>query len=391
MKKVILNSAGVEKVRLRNLWVYNREIKNLSKNIKPGEIVKIYSPSGRFLATGYVNPNSKITVRILSFEDIEVDYRFLKTRIQQAYEIRKPLFSKTDAFRIVHAEADFLPGFVVDYYAGYLSVQINTAGMESLRQILIDALVDVVRPKGIVEKSDKTSRQLEGLPAEDRVIYGDIPQKIIIQENGVVFYIKLLDSQKTGFYLDQRRNRQVVASYVQKDFKILDLFSNTGGFGVHCAMKGAGFVKFVDISPTATGLIEENLKLNSIKNYQIVKKDVFDFVKEELKDGQRYDIIILDPPPFAKSKNEKEGALRGFKYLILSCLKLLEHGGYLAVFSCSHHISHQDLLDTTLQALEDTGSVVRYVQYLSQDIDHPYILNVPNSLYLKGFLLQKVR
>lgn len=391
MKKVILNPAGIQKIKQKNLWVYNREIKKIPEGVKPGEIVKLYSPSGKFLATGYINPNSKITVRILSFEDIEIDYEFLKTRIQQAYELRRSLFSTTDAFRVVHAEADFLPGFVADYYAGYLSVQINTAGMENLRRLLVDALVDVLRPEGIVEKSDKTSRQVEGLSAEDRVLYGEIPEKITIKENNVLFYTNLLDSQKTGFYLDQRKNRQIVSSYVQEGYRVLDLFSNTGGFGIHCAVKGAGFVKFVDISPAATGLIEDNLKLNGIKNYQVVKEDVFDFVKKEIKDGQKYNIIVLDPPPFAKSKNEREGALRGFKYLILNSLKLLEDGGYLAVFSCSHHISHQDLLDTTAQALEDTGFVARYIQYLSQDIDHPYVLNIPNSFYLKGFLLQKVR
>lgn len=391
MKKVVLNPAGVQKVKQRNLWVYNREIKKIPSGIKPGEIVRLYSPAGKFLAIGYINLNSKITVRILSFEDTEINYDFLKTRIKQAYNLREPLFKKTNAFRVVHAEADFLPGFVADYYAGYLSVQINTAGMENLRRLVLDALVDTLRPEGIVEKSDKTSRQLEGLSAEDRVIYGEIPEKITIKENGVRFYINLLESQKTGFYLDQRENRQIVSSYVQAGYKVLDLFSNTGGFGIYCAVKGAGFVKFVDVSPSATELIEDNIRLNGVKNYQIVKEDVFDFVKEELKEGQRYNIIILDPPPFAKSKNEKEGALRGFKYLILNSLKLLEDGGYLAVFSCSHHVSHQDLIDTTAQALEDTGFVVRYVRYLSQDIDHPYVINIPTSFYLKGFLIQKVR
>lgn len=391
MKKVVLNTAGILKIRSRNLWIYNREIRKYPENIKPGEIVKLYSPFGEFLAIGYINPNSKITIRILSFDDIKVDYDFIKNRILQAYQLRKYLLSNTDAFRVVHAEADFLPGFVADYYAGYLAVQINTAGMESLRQWLVDALIEILKPEGIVEKSDKNSRQVEGLAAEDKVLYGRIPERVLIKEGDVKFYVNLVDSQKTGFYLDQRKNRKIVASYTQKGFKVLDLFSNTGGFGIHCAAAGAGFVKFVDISPTATTLIEDNLKLNGIKNYQIIKEDVFDFVKTQIKTKDKYDIIIVDPPPFAKSKNEKEGALRGFKYLILNSLKLLQTGGYLAVFSCSHHISHQDLIDTTQQALADTGFIVRYIQYLTQDVDHPYILNIPNSFYLKGFILQKVR
>lgn len=390
MKKVVLNNSGVEKVRLKNLWIYNREIKKIPQNVEPGEIVRIYSPSGAFLAVGYINPASKITVRILSFEDISIDYEFLKNRIQQAYEYRKALFDKTNAFRVVHAEGDFLPGLVVDYYAGYIAVQINTAGMERLRRWLIDALVEVLKPDGILEKSDKNSRQLEGLATDDSVLYGEIPEKITIRENDALFEVNLLDSQKTGFYLDQRKNRDTVSSYVREGFKVLDMFSNTGGFGVHCAVSGAGFVKFVDISPNAASLIEENCRLNNIKNYQVLKEDVFDFVKKELKEGHRYNLVIIDPPPFAKSKNEKEGALRGFKYLFINGLKLLEPGGYMAVFSCSHHISHQDLIDVATQALADTGFVARYVEYLTQDIDHPYIINIPNSLYLKGFILQKV-
>lgn len=390
MKKVVLNSAGIEKIRSKNLWVYNREIKKLPSGAKAGELVRLYSGSGEFLGIGYINPRSKITVRVLSFQEVQVDREFIRERIERALKLREDIRKKSDAFRIVHSEADMLPGLVVDYYSGYLSIQINTAGMENLRSEILTSLVKLLDPKGIVEKSDRYSREMEGLTSEERVIHGDVPEEIRITENGLRFSLNLLQGQKTGFYLDQRANREKVSWYVKPEFRVLDLFSNTGGFGVYAFSKGATFVKFVDISESAVSLIERNLKLNSYNEYEIVKQDVFDFLKQELKTDNRYDLIVIDPPPFAKSKNEREGAIRGFKYLILNGLKLLNPGGYMAVFSCSHHISHQDLLDTLYEALRDTSSIVRYVDTLHQDLDHPYLVNIPTSFYLKGFLVQKL-
>lgn len=390
MKKVLLNNNGIEKIKSKNLWIYNREIKQIKGDIKPGDLVEITTSSGKFLGIGYINPKSKITVRVLSFEEVSIDKNFFKDRIEKAYRLREPLFSKTNAFRVIHAEADFLPGFIADYYNGYLSIQINTAGMENFREYILQALIDILSPKGIVEKSDKTSREIEGLHTQERVLYGNVPEHLIIEENGIKFKVNLINSQKTGFYLDQRANREKISNYVKEGFEVLDLFSNTGGFGIYTASKGADFVKFVDISPSAVSLIEENIKINRYKEFSVVKSDVFDFLKEELKSANKYNLIILDPPPFAKSRNEREGALKGFKYLILNSLKLLEKDGYLAVFSCSHHISHQDLVEITFEALKDTGFTTRYVQFMSQDIDHPYILNIPNSFYLKGFLIQKI-
>lgn len=391
MRTVLLNDAGIQKIKSKNLWIYSREIKEIKGSVKAGDLVRLSTPSGKFLGVGYINPLSKITVRVLSFEDVDIDEKFLKERVEKAYRLREDLFSKTNAIRIIHAEADFLPGLIVDYYDGYLSIQINTAGMERLREYIIKALLDVINPKGMIDKSDRVSRQIEGLCPQENNVYGDIPEDIIIIENDIRFSINLMNSQKTGFYLDQRANREKVSSYVKEGSVVLDLFSNTGGFGIYAASRGADFVKFVDISSSAISLIEKNIKLNRYKNFSIVKSDVFDFLKDELKSGIKYDVIVLDPPPFAKSKNEREGALRGFKYLILNSLKLLEKDGYLAVFSCSHHISHQDLIDITFEALRDTGFTVRYLDFLKQDIDHPYILNIPNSFYLKGFLVQKVK
>ncbi|MGC9188669.1 MAG: class I SAM-dependent rRNA methyltransferase, partial [Sulfurihydrogenibium sp.] len=355
-----------------------------------GEVVKVFSPDKKFVGIGFLNPKSKITLRMLSFKEEAIGKDFFVERVKKALEKRKHLENITNAYRVIHAEADGLSGLIVDYYDGYLSIQINSAAMEYFRDLIIQSLIDVLNPKGIYEKSDEKSREKEGLTTQDKVLYGEIPEKIEIFEYNAKFFVNLKESQKTGFYLDQRENRKVVSDFVKEGFEVLDLFSNSGGFGIHCALKGASFVKFVDISSNAVDYIEKNLSLNSIKNYEIVKEDVFDFLKQEVKTGKKYDLIILDPPPFAKTKNEKEGAIRGFKYLILNSLKLLNENGYLAVFSCSHHVSMQDLIDTTLQACKDSSSTVEIKKFLMQDTDHPYVLNIPSSFYLKGFLSQKV-
>ena len=384
-KKIQITKEGYEKILSKNPWIYNKEIIKIPKDITQGEIVKVYFKN-TFCGIGYINPKSKITIRILSFEDTQVNENFIKGKIEKAYNKRKELLNITNAVRLIHAEADGLPGLVVDYYDGYLALQINTFGMERLRDIILKGLIDIINPKGIIEKSDEKSREKEGLKTEKKVIFGKIPEKILINEYDVKFLVSLQESQKTGFYLDQRINRKVVSEYVKEGFKVLDLFCNAGGFGVHCGKKGANFIKFVDISSSALSQVEENTQLNGIKSYEIVKDDVFDFLKKE---KEKYDLIVLDPPPFAKNKKEKQDALRGFKYLILNSLKLLNPNGYLAIFSCSQNITLEELINTTYESLKDTRMMAEFVQFFTQDKDHPYILNIPTSFYLKGLMVSR--
>ncbi len=385
-KKVEITKEGYEKILSKNPWIYNKEIKKIPKEITPGELVKVYFKN-TFCGVGYINPKSKITIRILSFEDVQVNEDFIKEKIKKAFDKRKELLKITNAVRLIHAEADGLPGLIVDYYDGYLSLQINTYGMEKLREIILKSLIDIIKPKGIIEKSDEKAREKEGLQTEKKVLFGEMPEKILIFEYDVKFLVSLQESQKTGFYLDQRANRKLTSEYVKEGFKVLDLFCNAGGFGIHCGKKEAEFIKFVDISGFALSQVEENAKINDLKNYKIVKDDVFDFLKKE-KD--KYDLIVLDPPPFAKSKNEKHDALRGFKYLILNSLKLLNKDGYLAIFSCSQNITLEDLINTTYDSLKDTKNMAEFVHFFTQDKDHPYILNIPTSFYLKGLMIRKV-
>ncbi|SNZ09526.1 SAM-dependent methyltransferase [Persephonella hydrogeniphila] len=390
MKKVIVKNSAEHKFRKQVQWVYKNEIKKYPKDIQKGEIVEIFSPAGKFLGLGYFNPLSKISLRVLSFFRRKDIPELIRSRIINAINRRKELAKITDAYRIVHSEADLLPGLTVDYYRNYLSIQINTAGMERLRDTVIETLIDVIKPEGIYDKSDQKVRKIEGLETENKTLYGHIPDKIKIKEYSTEFFVYLKEGQKTGAYLDQRANRKIVSDFVQKGFRVLDLFCNTGGFGIHAYKKGADFVKFVDISDIALKQVEENCHLNNIQNFETVNKNVFDFLKEEKNKGEKYDLIILDPPSFAKTKHEKVGALRGFKYLILNSLKLLKEGGFLSVFSCSYHISMDDLINLSIDASADSFSVSHIKKFLYQDVDHPVLLNMPETLYLKGFILKKL-
>ncbi len=389
MKKIIISNKAVLKLKARFLWVYKNEISSFTNDIKDGEIVEIYSKRGEFLAKGYINLKSQIAIRVLTFQKEEINFEFFFKKIQKAFKKRQLIAQTTNSFRAIFSEADFLPGLIVDNFDNIFVIQINTLGMEQFRSFLIKALIQL-NPKAIYEKSDSKSRQIEGLSTNEGFIYKSAPYLVTIKENSVKFALDLKNSQKTGFYLDQRANRKIVASYVNKDFQVLDLFSNTGGFGIYAGIAGAKFIKFVDISPNALNLIEHNCKLNNIKNYEIVEANVFDFLKKEKKRKIKYDLIIVDPPSFAKSKKELKGALRGFKYLLLQSIELLKENGYIALFSCSHHIGLDALKEVTIEAARDKKVSLEVIEHLFQDKDHPYILNISNSLYLSGLLLQKV-
>ena len=387
MDKIVVNRAAARRLRSFFPWVYRTDIQQAAGD--PGDLVSVHDPGGSFLGIGYINPASEISVRILSFSDVEINRDFFRDRLLAAFGKREPLRGKTDACRLVHAEADELPGIVVDDFAGHLAVQVNTLGMERLRDLLLPELVALRQPKGIYEKSEAKSRSLEGLETEHRVLHGEIPGRIEIAENGARFLVNLRESQKTGFFLDQRRNREVTSSYVEAGFEVLDVFANTGAFGIHAALRGARRVRLVDVSREALELARENLAANRVAA-QTVRADAFDYLAEAPGAKDRYDLVILDPPPFAKAKRSTSGALKGMRHLILQSLRILRPGGLLAVFSCSHHVSQEDLQGALLEAAADRGCRIEILEHLFQDRDHPYVLNIPMSLYLKGFLLKSL-
>ncbi len=376
--KVFVKKSGYLKIKNREFWIYQNEIERWEES--KSKVAKLYYKK-EFLATAFFNPLSKISARILDFADIEVDRDFFEKRIQKAIEKREKLKDITNSYRLIHSEADFLPGLIVDKYEDFLIVNFNTAAMDSFKEIIIEILKEKISLKGIYEKSDKI-RQKEGLKIEEKTLFGEVLNRFIIKENGKKFLTHLIEGQKTGFFLDQRKNRSIIAKYANK--KTLDLFANAGGFGIYA---NAPFTKFVEISPLASSFIEENCKLNNLKNYEIKNEDVFKFLEKE---KEKYDLIIIDPPAFAKNLSAKKGALKGWKYLIVNSLKILEEGGYLALFSCSAAIRSKDLLDLALSSSKIENCYLEVVEFLKQDIDHPYILNMPKSLYLMGVLLRRV-
>ena len=389
MKKVIVKISAAGKITSGFPWIYRNEIMAIEEPVEPGELVRLYARGGAFLGIGYVNPLSQITVRVLCPEDRPIDTEFLRGKISKALEKRHELPTITTAYRLIHAEADELPGLVVDRYAGILAVQINTAGMERLRPLILSCLVETVKPDGIYEKSEEKFRSREGLTTEEKVLHGRVPESILIEEYSARFIVRLKESQKTGFYLDQRRNRQRAASYVRAGFDVLDLFSNTGGFGIHAALRGARSVRLVDISAAALEQAEENIRLNQLEGVETARADAFDYIKEAYEKGLFFDLIIVDPPSFAQTRRTRESAVRAFRQLITGCLRLLRGGGVLAVFSCSQAVSMEDLKEASLKASGDTGLKLDILDYLLQDIDHPVRLHIPSSLYLKGLLIRK--
>ncbi len=375
---------------LRNFfcWVYQNEL-IAPDDIADGDIVDILAPDGAFLARGYLNRKSQIAVRVLSFERREIDLNFFIERITKALAKRASIQNKSDAYRLIHSEADFLPGLIVDWYNGYASIQINTLGMEKWRPTILEALQKVVAPKGIIDKSDAKVRAKEGIETQNGPISGSIPEEITITENGVKFLVNLLEGQKTGFYLDQRKNRAAVAKRIETGNSVLDVFCNAGGFGLYALNQGAN-VRFVDLSEHALVQVDRNLSLNGFGKCDIIKQDAFDFLTLEKMSDRRYDCVVLDPPPFAKTKKEAEGAIKGFKFLFSAGLALAKPEGIVALFSCSHHIAQDALLEIAREASAKGGVPLEVLDLLRADEDHPYILNIPNSSYLSGIIVRKI-
>lgn len=387
MKNVTITKSASYKLKSFFCWVYQNELITPIDALD-GEVVNVLSHNGEFLGRGYINQKSKISVRILTFEEREINQDFFIARFQQALLKRKNIMITSDAYRVVHSEADFLPGLIVDWYNGYAAIQINTLGMDRFRQEILNALTQVLEPKGIFDKSDIKVRAKEGILTQNGVIFGEVPPEISITENSISFVVNLYEGQKTGFYLDQRYNRHAVSKHIHQDDKVLDIFCNAGGFGLY-ALKNGAHVRFVDLADHALAQVAHNITLNGFKECEIIKQDAFDFLTLEKMTKNTYDCIVLDPPPFAKTKKEAEGAIKGFKFLLSAALKLLNENGIVAVFSCSHHIALNDLLELSLEASTKARIPLEVIEMLRADEDHPYLLNIPNSAYLSGVVLRK--
>lgn len=382
--KIILKKGEENRIKEGHPWVFSNEILRFEGNIKSGNICDVYSINNEFIGRGFLNTSSKIMVRILTHQQEEIDENFFFKRIEQAWEYRKSLGLENNC-RVVFSEADFLPGLIVDKYGDYLSIQILSLGMEIRKEMIINLLVKILNPKGIYERSDVSVRKKEGLEEFKGFVYKEFNPLIEIEENGVKLIVDVANGQKTGYFLDQKMNRAAIKPYV-KNKVVLDCFSHTGSFGLHSAKFGAQKVVCVDISQKACEDIEKNIKLNGFDNMEVVCDDVFDYLRKA-ENNQKFDVIILDPPAFTKTKDTVEKAYRGYKEINLQAMKMIKKGGFIITFSCSQHMVPALFLEMLADASKDSKRNVRMIDFKIQAPDHPTLLNSEESLYLKCVVL----
>ena len=405
LKKVTVNKKAENAVRNGHPWVYGEEITHTDGNIAGGEIVDVFSSKNRYLGSGFYNPASKITVRIISTNaNDKFDAEFFKRRFKYAVDYRKTcLGGNIDCCRLVFGDSDFFPGLIVDKFGSCLVTQIMSLGIESRKDILFPALIDLLRADGekidvLYERNDTAVRTKEGLELyKGYYTYeGLLSEKergsseTEITENGIKYIIDYIKGQKTGFFLDQRVNR-ICAASVAEGKTVLDCFTHTGAFAFNCAKGGAKHVTAVDISQEAINESKRNCELNGIKNVDFLCEDVFKLLTRLYnKNDKTYDYIILDPPAFTKSRSTVTAAYNGYKEINLKAMRLLPRGGWLATCSCSHFMTDSLFRKMLLDAAHDAKVSVRIAEYRQQACDHPVLLSVPETQYLKFYLVQIV-
>jgi 23S rRNA (cytosine1962-C5)-methyltransferase len=402
----VISAKGAARARSGHLWIYRSDVTQRPQS-ESGSIVRVVDHRGRFIARAHYGKESEITLRIISKDDVEITRDFWLARLRAASRWRERVVSDTDAYRLVHAEGDLLPGLIIDRYGDCFVAQTLTRGMEALKAVWVELLVEEFHPRLIVERNDAKVRQLEGLPMINSLLYptvgetGGLPMTpqaadeenkfklpvsptvagdLFITENGIRFRIDLFEGQKTGAFLDQRENRAAAMRYARG--RGLDCFSFHGSFALHMA-KGCERVTAVDVSEPAIESARRNAELNDITNIEFIAANAFDLLRDYDDAGERFDTIVLDPPAFAKNRGAVEAALRGYKEINLRALRLLNPGGMLITCSCSYHVGEGLFLETLAEAARDAGRVVQIVEKRAQSRDHPILLTVPETYYLK--------
>lgn len=366
-------------------WVFANEVAKIEGKDKNGSLTTVCAFDGRFIGKGYINHASKILVRIFIRNNETDEGDFYEKRILEAWEQRKKLGFE-NCCRVVFGEADNLPALIVDKYADILAIQCLSLGIHQRKKIIMDALVKIFAPRGIYERSDVAVRAKEGLQEEKGVLYGEVPDEVIIEENGLKMSVDVKNGQKTGYFLDQKENRYALRRYA-KNAKVLDCFCNSGGFSLNAALT-AKEVTAVDVSQFALDNVMKNAELNGLTNIKTEKADVFELLRQKRASGEKYDVVVLDPPAFCKSASEAKDAYRGYKDINVLGMKLVEKGGYLATCSCSHYMTLPLFERMLSEAAKESGRRVRTLEMRTQAPDHPALLNEEETQYLKFFVLQ---
>ena len=392
---VTLKKGEGRTIKSGGLWIFDNEIDSIMGSFENGDIVIVHDFDGYPMGKGFINTNSKITIRLMT-RDInkDIDYDFLKDRVKAAWEYRKKVID-TSSCRVIFGEADFLPGLVIDKFENVLVVESLALGIDMMKQDIIKALKEVLEDdgitvKGVYERSDAKVRKNEGMERVKGFIGDEFDTDVHIVENGVKYIVDVKDGQKTGFFLDQKCNRMAIQKLC-KDARVLDCFTHTGSFALNAGIAGAKEVTGVDASELAVKQAEENAKLNGLENVVHFQcKDVFELLPELEKKGEKYDVVILDPPAFTKSRNSIKNATKGYREINLRGMKLVKDGGFLVTCSCSHFMSYELFTKTINQVAHNVHKRLRQVEYRTQAADHPILWAADESYYLKFYIFQVV-
>lgn len=379
-----LTPKGLRWQRRGHPWIYRDDVA-LDPGLPAGELVAVLDPGGRFLGQAFYSALSRIALRLVTSGEETVDRAFWEARLFRALAWRQRVVQDTDAYRLIYGEADGFPGLVVDTYAGHLAVQTLHPGMEQLLPELLEIFLEHLKPASLTLRHDAEVRRLEGLPLEVKTVFGELPDRVEVREGPVRLLADLRRGQKTGMFLDQRENRRVAAGFSQGE--VLDAFAYQGGFALHLA-PGAEGVTLVESSDAALALARENARLNGFDRLEFVKANAFTYLKEAVQTGRCFDLIVLDPPAFAKSRADRPGALRGYQEINRRAFQLLNPGGILLTCSCSYNLSEAEFLEVVRRAARDAHRQARLIEKRGAARDHPALLSLPESIYLKCLLLE---
>lgn len=390
MATVILKPRKESRLALGHLWIYTGEIAKIDGQASDGAIVDVRSLRGQWLGRGFINPKSTLTVRLLTTRPEEIDRIFFLRRLQDAMAYRGRVVDGTSAYRVVYGEGDLLPGLIVDRYGDVLVLQTLALGMDVRKALLVDLLDELMRPTAIFERNDPAVRRLEGLGSQTGWLRREAPAEFEISEGRARFWVDIAHGQKTGFFLDQRENRLAI-QHIVKGAEVFDAFCYTGGFAIHAALGGAKHVTAADISNEAVTLARQNAERNGVaERCTFLVANVFDELRRQVGSGARYDVVILDPPAFAKTKDALPKAIGGYKEINLRALKLLRPGGLLVSCSCSYHMDEALLIEVLASAASDAHRGVRVVERRGQARDHPIHPAMPETRYLTCLIAQVV-
>lgn len=381
---VTITKRGVQRVQARHCWIYRSDVTDASR-AQPGGVVRVADPRGRVLGSALYSSRSQIALRLVSFEDVDIDRDFWRARLASAEALRDRVVQDTTAFRLVYGESDLLPSLIIDRYNNCFVIQTLSQGMDALKQTWIELLVERYSPRAIIERNEARVRDLEGLPRSTGVLFGSDPGEMIIEESSIRFAVNLVEGQKTGAFLDQRENRVAASRYARG--RVLDCFTYHGAFALHLA-RAAEEVMGVDVSSAAIGQARRNAELNGSTNIEFREANVFDLLREMEQAGERFDVINLDPPAFAKNRASVEAAARGYKEINLRAMKLLSPRGTLITSTCSYHMSEDAFLNVLAEAAADAGRSAQIIERRMQARDHPLLVSMPETHYLKCMILR---